>query len=268
MSAENPSSRGSACWTTLEGWAPLIVFLIIAVVAEILVVLYAISLGVQDQALLQWSFVFPGTSSTVTLAISVLFHLVPISVVLALVASWGYLRRKVVFRSAEAQRARLGNVGKRAKGKKGYAPSKPKGPATPAGRSRFARANVKSALIVLLPFSALLLMISLFTYPRLLYRAVAGIYENNPSLLSFVKGVGASLASIGAVFSSINGALMAAAPGFRDFVLGLGMAIRPLSSLDDVGKYLFFQNAAAWISVLIVLFYGEYWRKGFRQKRK
>ena len=268
MSAENPSSRVSARWTTLKGLTPLLVFLIMAVVIEVFVVFYAMSLGVQDQALLQWSFVFPGTSSTVTLAISLLFNLVPVLVVLTLAASWVYLRRKVVFRPAEMQRARAGNIGRRGKGKKGSEPSKSKGQAALAGRSRFARANVRSALIVLLLFSALLLMISLFTYPRALYRAVASIYENNPSFLSFVKGVGTSLASIGAVFSSINGALMAAAPGFRDFVLGLGMVISPLSSLDSVGKYLVFQNAAAWISALIVLSYGEYWRKGFRQKRK
>jgi hypothetical protein len=267
-SAQNHSSRVSARLKTLKGLMPLLAFSVMTVVVEILVVLYAMSLGVHDQALLQWSFVFPGTSSNVMLVVSPLFHLVPISVVLTLVASWVYLRRKVIVRPIAVQRGKPADIGKRAGGKKGTVSSKLEGRFAPGGRSRFARANVRSALIVLLVFSALLIMISLFTYPRLLYEAVRSMYESNPSLLGFVKGVGASLASIGAVFSSINNAIVVAAPGFRGFVLGLGVAIMPLSSLDDVGKYLVFQNAAAWISAFIVLFYGEYWRKSSRPKRR
>jgi len=65
----------------------------------------------------------------------------------------------------------------------------------------------------------------------------------------------------------MNNALLSAAPGFRDFVAGLGIVIKPLADLDNVGKYLVFQNVAVWVSAIAVLFYGEYVRKGYRYKK-
>jgi hypothetical protein len=56
--------------------------------------------------------------------------------------------------------------------------------------------------------------------------------------------------------------------GFRDFAVGLGNVISPLSSLDNAVKYLVFQNAAAWICALIVLYYGEFGRKSHQYKKK
>jgi hypothetical protein len=40
-----------------------------------------------------------------------------------------------------------------------------------------------------------------------------------------------------------------------------------LADLDNVGKYLFFQNIAAWVSALVALFYGEYIRKSYRYRK-
>ncbi|MGA9387454.1 MAG: hypothetical protein WBV70_01355, partial [Candidatus Bathyarchaeia archaeon] len=79
---------------------------------------------------------------------------------------------------------------------------------------------------------------------------------------------GQAASSIGSVFSVINSALLAISPCFRDFVLGLGSPIAPLANLDNVGKYLVFQNAAAWISAIIVLLYGEYGRKSYQYRKK
>ncbi len=275
MSAQNPSRRLAMRWRTLKGLATLLLFVIIAALVEYAVVLFAIGLGIQDETLLQWSFIFPGTSWNVTLAVSPLLHLVPISVVLTLAASWTYLTRQVVFKPAETQKGKTGNVSRRgkeqsqkARGRIRSALSRNKGIAGSGRKTRFGRVNVRNALLVLVVFSALLLMISLLAYPRLIYRAIASAYENNPSLLSFVKGVGASVSSVGSAFSSINGALMAAAPGFRGLVLGVGALTNPLTSLDNLGRYLVVQNAAAWISALIILYYGKYGLKGFRRTRK
>jgi hypothetical protein len=274
MSTQNPPNRVAIRRTKLKGLGTSFLFLIIAVLVECLVVLYAMSLGVKDQKLLQWSFNFPGTGLNATLAISPLFHLVPIAVVLTLVSSWTYLKRQVVTRPSEAQRGKPSSVSKGRKGQKKTFVGRIRSAfsrkeRTSFGReARFRRANLRSALIVLLVFSALLLMISLFAYPSLLYQAVGSIYENNPALLSFLKGVGAAVAPIGAVFSSINSALLSASPGFRDFVLAIGLPIEPLASLDNAGKYLVFQNGAAWLSAFIVLFYGKYGRKSLRRTRK
>jgi hypothetical protein len=272
MSTQNPSNRAVIRRTSLKRLGTSLLFLIIAVLLETIVVLYAISLGVKDQAL-QWSFTFPGTKLNLTLAISPLFHLVPIAVLLTLFSSWTYLKRQLVTRPVVAQRGKL-NVSGHVKRPKKTLISRIKSAfsrkedTASLGKTRLHRANVRSALIVLIVFSALLLLISLFAYPTLPYQVIGNLYENNPSLLGFVKGTGAALAPIGAVFSSINNALLSAAPGFGGFVLTVGLVVTPLATLDNAGKYLVFQNGAAWISVFIILFYGKYGRKGFRQTRK
>ena len=97
---------------------------------------------------------------------------------------------------------------------------------------------------------------------------MANAYKTNQSLLNFVKGTAETLAPIGGVFSAVNNALLAAAPSFRNFVLALGAIIKPLTELDNASKYLFFQNAAAWIVALSALIYGEVIRKSYRYKRK
>lgn len=270
MPAQNPPNRMSIRRTSLKELRTLIPFLIIAVLVESLVVLYAMIIGVKDQAPLQWSFNFSGTSR-VTLAISPLFHLVPIAVVVTLLTSWTYLRRQVIIKPSESQRGKQSIAGKRAKGKQETLAHKlrftfwRRKKTTSPGRVRVRRTSVRSALIVFAAFSALLLLISLFAYPRLIYQAIAYAYGNDPSLLGFIRSIGAALAPVGAVFSPINSALWWAAPGFRNFVLALGALISPVATLDPAGKYLVFQNAAAWISTLIILFYGRYGRKGFGQ---
>jgi hypothetical protein len=115
-------------------------------------------------------------------------------------------------------------------------------------------------LIVLLVFSALILAVSLLAYPDTIHQVITNAYQNNPSLLNFVKNTGQGLASIGGAFSAVNGALIAASPGLRNLASGLGGLIRPLSDLDNAGKYLLFQNAAVWISAIITLFYRTYGR--------
>jgi hypothetical protein len=104
-----------------------------------------------------------------------------------------------------------------------------------------------------------LLIISLFAFPKAIYQFVASVYENNPSLDNFARGTATYL---GTAFSSINSALIGAAPGFGKFVLAVGTVIAPLATLDNTGKYLVFQNAAAWASTLIVILYAKYRRKG------
>jgi hypothetical protein len=262
-------------WTTLKGLVALFLFLIIAALAEYLIVLYATSLGLRDENPLQWSAKFPGTDWNITLAISPLFHLVPIAVIIALVASWTYLTRHVAVKPLETQKGKSGLVSRRGKEQKIKLSGKTKSVLSRinvfayVGRKiRFARATIRSALIVLVVFSVFILAISLLTYPQLIYHIITNAYQNNPSLLDFIKGTGQAASSIGSVFSVINSALLAASPGFRDFVLGLGSLSAPLANLDNVGKYLVFQNAAAWISAMIVLLYGEYGRKTYQYRKK
>jgi hypothetical protein len=254
----------------------MFLFIIIAILAEYVVVLYAISLGVEDKSVLQWSFKFPGTDSYVTLAISPLFHLVPITVIIALLSSWTYLTKHMAFKPREMQKGRPGTPSKRGK-ERGIrrilsriksALSKVKGLGYLGRRIHSARATTKSALMVLAVFSLFILAASLLVNPHLIYQMITGAYQNNPALLNFVRGTGEALAPIGSVFSAINNGLLSASPGFRDFIVSLGNVLIPLERSDPAAKYLVFQNAAAWISAVIVLLYDEFGRKGYRPVKK
>ena len=275
LAAQRSPKPAMIRWTTLKGLVAIILFLIIAILIECSIVLYAINLGVKDTTLLQWSFQFPGTDWTTMIAISPLFHLVPIAVIIALVSTWIYLTRRAAVKPYEARKEKAGPAvkrGKEGKLKKFFSRIKSRllrirGIAYLWQKIRFARAPIKSALTVLLVFSALTLIISLLAYPQLIYRTVSNAYQNNPSLLSFVKDASEALAPVGGVFSALNNALLSLAPGFRDLVLSLGTIIKPLADLDAVGKYLAFQNLAAWTLALSALFYEEYIRKGYRYKK-
>jgi hypothetical protein len=291
LPTEKPPKRLVFHWKTLKGLAAILLFLIAAIIIEYLVVLYAINLGVKDETLLQWSPQFPGTDWIITIAISPLFHLVPIAVIIALVSSWTYLTRHVAVKTPEKWTRKVKPVAKQRKS--GFKEAK-----KPASKIRgffgkvksellrirgvaylwqkihFARATIKSALTVLLVFGALILLVSLLTYPQLIYWTASNAYQNNSSLLGFVtsvsnsgKGIAEALAPIGWICSAVNNALLSIAPGFRDFVLSLGGLTKPLVELDDVGKYLVFQNVATWVSALTALFYGGYKQKSYRYKK-
>jgi hypothetical protein len=265
-------------WTTLKGLVAIIIFLIIATLIEYAIVIYAMSIGVKEKPenLLQWVFSFPGAHQTVTITISPLFNLVPIAVIITLAFSWVYLTRQIAVKPYEAKGERIEPSTKKGKQSrvKGFFDKikawllKVKGVAYLWQKIHFARATIRSALIVLIVFAALILVVSLFAYPKLIYQTISSGYQNDPSLLNFVKDTAHALGSLGGIFSSVNSALIGAAPGFRNFALSIGSVIGPLSSLDNTGKYLVFQNVAAWVSALFAIFYGQYIRKGYRYKGK
>lgn len=248
----------------MKGLAAIIVFLIIAILIEYVVVIYAMDLGAQDRSLLQWTFQFPGTSWIVTIMISPLFHLVPIAVIVTLAFCWTYLTRYVAVRTQETGKRATGTASKQqnrlskflSKIKSGYIWRK----------IHFARATIKSALTVLLVFAAFIVIGSLLAYPQLIYRIVANAYQNDPSLLNFAKGLTEALAPLNAVGSAIRSVALFLAPGFREFALAFGNIIKPLASLDNDGKFLAFQNIASWASAFIVIVYVEY-RKAYRFRK-
>lgn len=277
MATQNPQKRLIIRWATLKGVAAIILFLVIASFVEYIVVLYATNLGVKDETQLQWIFVFPLGGWAFAVVVSPLFHLVPLAVVISLAFSWIYLTKHTAVKPIETSRWKA-EAAKRGRDQKlkvvrdffGRIKSgvlKIRGVSYVWQKIHFARAAIKSALTVLLAFLAFIVGISLLTYPQLIYQTITGAYINNPSLFSFIKGTAQFFAPIGGFFSVINNALLAAAPGFRDFILTIGSVVKPLWDLDMAAKYLVFQNVAAWVSALAVLFYGQYKRKGFRYRR-
>ena len=266
LATQPAPSRSTIRWTTLRGLTPIIIFTLLAVLAEYLVVFYAMSIGVMDAAVLKIDW-------PVTISISPLFHLVPISAIVTLVSTWAYLRKKLTVKS-QGLRKSGALVGR------GTEPKKPKSGMSRRVGSFFSkietsRVSIRSTITVLLTFLVLVLMISLLTYPQLIYRTVQSAYQNNPSMLNFVRSVDSSVAGfaeavapIGWIGTTINNGLLAAAPAVQNLGSGLGNSLASLAGLDNAGKYLVFQNAAAWISGVLILFYGEFMRKGYRYKKK
>lgn len=292
MSTKKPPKRLIFQWTTLKGLTAILLFLIVATLIEYIVVLYAINLGVEDETLQQWSPQFPGTDWTITITISPLFHLVPIAVIIALVSSWTYLTRHIAVKPPEKWKGKVRSVSKHRKergfrevkkltrkirgffGGLKYGLLRIRGVAYLWQKIHFARATIKSALTVLLVFGALILLVSVLTYPQLIYWTVSNAYRNDSWLLGSVtwisdsgKGIATALAPIGWICSAANNALLSIAPAFRDFILSLGGLIKPLVELDHAGKYLVFQNVAAWVSALTALLYGGRKRKIYRYKK-
>lgn len=254
-------------WTTLKGLTAILLFLITAILIEYVVVIYAINLGVNENPL-EWSFQLPGTQWMVTIAISPLFHLVPIAVIIALTSTWIYLTKHVTLKPFEMQMGKT--EPRRTREAKNFFDKiklkllRVKGAAYVWQKIHFARTAIKSALTVLLVFLAFAFIVSLMAYPKLIHQTVSNVYQNNPSLLNAVKNIAQALEPI----SVIHNALLSVAPTFGDFVQSLGIIAKPLTELNPAGKYLVFQNVAAWAAAISALFYGEYTRKVYRHKKK
>jgi len=272
-------------WVTLKGLTAIILFLIAAAIIEYFVVAYAISLGVKEEnSLTSWP-----------VAISPLFHLVPISAIIALTLSWICLTKYLALKTPRALEEKFKRF---EKGKRQTLKDKRKltskisravtssfskikstllrfrAVAYVCSRMSFAKTTLKSALIILLAFSALVLLFSLLVTPQLIRQTFLNLYRNNPSMFNFVmsisnaaRGFAETLAPIGWVCTAINNALMAMAPGFRAVAAGFGGLIKPLAELPPASKYLVFQNFAVWVSALTVLLYGVYVQKGYRYRR-
>jgi len=280
-------------WATLKGLTAVILFLIIASLIEYAVVAYAISLGVREENPLQASFQFPGTNWTITIVVSPLFHLIPLSVIIVLVFSWicmteyaamqpqkpleGKTKAKLQ-KKGEIQEtgftSRISGAVRKFFGKIKSGILRIKGVSYILSKVSFAKATIKSAIITILVFSTLILLASAVAYPGLLHGTFSNAYRGNPSLLKFVKSVNNALKGcvevlgpIGWLCSAINNAIISAAPALRGFVSALGGFVKPLVDLPPVGKYLFFQNVAAWVSALAVLSYGFLTRKGYRFRK-
>jgi len=275
MSTQTPQKSPSRL-AALKEATPAFLFLLVAILVEYLAVSYALSLGLKDEMLLQYSFKFPGTDWGTTIAISPLFHLVPIAVIISLATSWAYLSRRIIVRPQTTVRGRIGPVPKQVKrskigrffGKIESSISRNRAIAYLAQKIHSIRPTARSATAVVFLFLLFTLTLSLLAYPNLIYQIIVNAYQTNPSLLGFVKSVSNALEPVGRVFSSVNDALLAASPGFKEFALSVGGIIGPLAGLDNVGKYLFIQNAAAWISGLIALLYGEFRGQRYRVRKK
>ena len=252
-----------------------------------------LSSGLTDEFLISQVFQVPGTSFSFTITISPIFHLMPLGVIVVLVSSWTYLTKYIAVvprrisaprKAQEARRKRYAGakrvrfkwirqlskkMGRRLRGvsrRIRAAVRRIRGVSYVLQRLSFAKATIKSAAIVLAIFLTSVFALSMLTYPSLIHDRVIGLYGTNPWFHRFVlktletaQAIGKTLSPVGWVLSSVDNALHAAAPSFRNALEGFGIFItEPFVKLDLLWKYAICQNVAAWISAVVALAYGQY----------
>jgi hypothetical protein len=274
-------------WTSARRYVSLILFLALSVVFELMLIFAFQIMGLTDQNAWVSTLLVPGTSLSLTLTISPLLHIMPITVIIVLFTSWRYLAKANVFlqqreiakrlpprRTMETGRFKstrrfFRNIGRRLQRlgrtvKSGFA--KIPGISTLSQRVSSAHAAVRSAIVILLAFTSLAVGLIFVAYPDLIYHLTVNLYRGSPALVncaagtaSWLNGVGTLLPSLGGLGAAINNALIAAAPGFRQSLEAAGTTLtRPIIQLDIVGKFALSQNLAAYAAAIIALMYGAY----------
>ena len=255
------------------------IFVALTLLIEYLVVYLFISSGLTD------TFLF--TNYLVTLPISPLFHLLPLGVTVVLVSSWMYLTKHIAVvpkkKSPAKPKRQLPRTRKvRFKSIKRFFKkiSRKFGWISRTIESfyqlHFAKATVKSTATIIGVFLVSILTLHTVGSPSFIYEVVTGFYKTNPSFHGFVlktfeitQGIGQTLTPLGWIGSTINNALLAMAPSFRNTLEGFGTSItEPMATLDLVWKYAICQNIAAWASALTALAYGQYASHPYRRYKR
>jgi hypothetical protein len=272
-------------WTGTTGLVAIVLFFAVSIFLEYVIVSTSISLGVADTNLIVWKI------GSLTIKISPLFHLLPLSVIIVLFASWTYLTRHEIYTPAKIQPQ-----------KKGRPPPRPprryekrsfrrlrrfvnrinrrldnfwRGIKERIAKTRFAKyleehfagkSVVKSAWTIVLSFCVLALLVYVIAYPRLIPDAVNWLLGGgNSALQRFITwtigaadAIGQALSPLGWLGANIENGLAAISLGFRNGVISLTTPIvMPMVQADLVGKYILIQNVAAWFAAIASLYYGS-----------
>ncbi len=268
-------------WTAPKGFAAMLLFLASALVLEYLIVYSFLSGGLVDEFTWTGTFQIPYANWSFALAVSPMLHLLPLSVILVLIASWAFLARHIAFVPHRTESAKKTTVKRRQPQRRRFkslrrffkrasrsvqkagtalknAFLRIPGFSKLSRRLFFAKTATRSALIILLAFVSFVLLVYSLAYPWWIHDVVVNLYRGNPSFLSFVTGIQSSFQTLGNTLEPVNNALLAAAPGFRSSFQNLGASTQSLVNMDITGKYILVQNLAAWVCALIALVYGKY----------
>lgn len=276
-------------WTAPKGFAALILFFAVGVIFEILLISAFQTLGLTDPNAWTSTVLIPSTNWSFTVSLSVMFHLLPLSVIVVLLASWTYLTKLTAFipkreaarriqplprRAQEGGRLRSArrlwrNLSRRfqrlGRSLKAGVQRIP-GVSPISERLSFARVAVRTAFVILGIAVSIALLLFLVEYPDLIYHLTVNLYRGSPGFLQFVQGIGqwfngigTAVPPLGYIGASINNALINGAAGFRQSLQAVGTSLSaPIVSLDVASKYALSQNLAAWTGALLVLLYGSY----------
>ena len=249
-------------WTAPKGMLTAGLFLAIAFVSEFFMVSFFMGSGLTE-------------ASSSQLPVSPLFHILPLAVIIVLVLSWTYLTKHVATRprrkaptkvsksrrhprrrSRKSKTSVMGTF-KNVLGKIGSAFSSEDHSVVFRRRS-FGGVALESAVTVLTVFLLAILLSALLVYPRLFTDFAVEFYSTTSGLQGFLQSLAEGLVSMGSGLDS-------AASGFGSAFGGLvASSSASLSQGDILWRYVFCQNAAAWISAITALVYVRYFLKPHR----
>ncbi|MEM2913242.1 MAG: hypothetical protein QXR06_02730 [Candidatus Bathyarchaeia archaeon] len=202
------------------------------------------------------SFIYAGLKDIVLLEIpigggfqiGILFHLIPLNVILVLFYSWIYLMRYETLGLTEATRYKTAAVPKVAKKIE-----------SPKNVIHHLWTDFTIPICITAFFALILLTLFALLCPSVLNDIAASLYHGN----NFFRGLISWSARMN---SSLTGAIGLLAASFRiSLESSIKPAIKSILGLDLAWKYLICQNAAAWATALYMLAYAKYY--GVRRKR-
>ncbi len=267
-------------WTAPKGLLTIVLFLALALVSELFTVLFFTYAGLTE--------VFAFKFFTVT--ISPLFHLLPLGVILVLVSSWTYLTKYIAMGPRRISPTKVSKIRRRRpRGRKtrlkflrkiiGVIENffsrissvflRSRGVSFVQRRLSFGRVTLESTVTVLAIFLLSIILLSVLVYPNLFNDFAVGFYSGNSAFHGFVVKTFEILQRIGKVLAPIADGLRAIAPGFRSAFGGLVTSgSQSLTEGDLLWRYVFCQNAAAWISAIAALAYGRYISQSYRSRKR
>jgi hypothetical protein len=273
-----PPKRLVLRWTAPKNFVATFIFIAVTVVLQYFLVALTISSGASDPT----AFAIP----VVNVSISLLFHLLPVAVSIALAASFIYLtgqtatlpRPQLPKKSSAPQPTpkparlkalrqftrRIRRAGRRIKQRI----LQPSGIASFQRRVAPVRTILKSALIVAATFTAFMILVSIAAYPHIVPASAVGLHEENTVFHGFVwatiqlsQTVASAVPPLGAAAAAMNNALMGVAPGFRRTLEGAASSLTAgLVASSPMDKYLIIQNAAVWTTAAVTFLYTWYGR--------
>jgi hypothetical protein len=265
MASKGKRNSSTFRWTAPKGLLTIGLFLALAFISEFFMVSFFAGSGLTE-------------TSAYPLPVSPLFHLLPLAVILVLVSSWIYLTKHIAMRPHIISPAKVSKIRRRhPRGRKSRKSTRnvmgaikkffnqissvflrSRGGSFVQQRLSFGRVAFESAITVLTIFLLSIILLSVLVYPNLFTDFAVGFYSKTSPLQDFMQPLADALVSIASSLDSI-------APGFRNAFEGL-VTSRPhsLTGGDLLWRYVFCQNAAAWVSAIAALAYVRYGGRTYR----
>ena len=270
MASEEKKGPLTFVWSDPKELLIVGIFVIFALVCEFFIVSF---------------FAYSGLAEASELPISPLFHLLPLTVILVLVSSWIYLTKQVVTRPHKVSVIKVSKKRRRR-------PRRLRTRSRPSFVERIRRVFMKinstlysaddesfvkrtrsfwnialeTAVTVLAIFLIAVILLAVLVYPNLFTEFATGLYNANTALYGFVLSIAEALNGILEALGPINDFFSGIAPGFRSaFETVVSPRTQHLASSDILWRYVFCQNAAAWISAVSALAYSRYFLRAKRR---